>query len=74
MQLEAIKLELIEWLARLKDSDTIELLKSFKDSSTENDWWDELSDEHKMGIEKGLADIQEGKVVTHDDVTRKYGL
>ena len=74
MQLEAIKLELIEWLARLKDSDTIELLKSFKDSSTENDWWDELSNEHKMGIEKGLADIQEGKVVTHDDVTKKYGL
>ena len=74
MQLEAIKLELIEWLARLKDSGTIELLKSFKDSSTENDWWDELSDEHKMGIEKGLADIQAGKVVTHDDVTRKYGL
>ena len=39
MGLEAIKLELIEWLAKLEDEDTIEYLKVVKDSKSENDWW-----------------------------------
>lgn len=32
MKQEAIKLELIEWLAKLNDSDTIQYLKKIKDA------------------------------------------
>ena len=75
MGLEAIKLELIEWLIKLDDQETISYLKVVKDSSSkEGDWWNSLSDHHKEGIERGLKDIEEGRVVRHDDVKRKYGL
>ena len=48
---DAIKLELIEWLAKLKDPDTIKYLKVVKDSTTEDhDWWDDLNEDQKKGI------------------------
>ena len=72
---EALKLELIEWLAHLDDDDTIIYLKIVKDSSeTGSDWWQDLTDEQKAGIERGLEDIDAGRVTPHDQVKDKYGL
>ena len=75
MGLEAIKLELIEWLTKLDDKDTIDYLKVVKDSSSEKkDWWHSLSEDQKLGIKKGLKDIEEGRIIDHEDVKKKYGL
>jgi len=72
---EAIKSELIEWLAKLEDEDTINYLKIVKDSNdVHGDWWNDLTDEQKSGIERGLKDIDEGRVTPHDIVKQKYGL
>ncbi len=72
---DAIKLELIEWLTRLEDDETIEYLKVVKDSTQEsNDWWDLLTDDQKNGIQRGLNDIDQGKVIPHDEVKKRYGL
>ena len=72
---EALKLELIEWLTHLNDDDTITYLKIVKDSSEKgSDWWQELTDEQKAGIERGLQDIDAGRVTPHDQVKDKYGL
>ncbi len=72
---ESLKLELIEWLTKLEDDETIHYLKVVKDSSTsDHDWWDDLTDEQKQGIERGLRDIDEGRTVPHDEVKRRYGL
>ena len=74
MGLEAIKLELIEWLTQLEDQDTINYLKVVKDSSSDDsDWWDALSEDLKKGVEAGLKDIEDGKVMDHEDVKKKYG-
>jgi hypothetical protein len=52
MKQEALKIELIEWLQNLKDIDTLNFLKVLKDSSTKNqDWFHELSEKEKAGIE-----------------------
>ena len=75
MGYDAVKLELIEWLTKLEDSDTIEYLKFIKDYREENrDWWDDLTSEQKEGLLRGLKDIDEGKVTPHEEVAKKYGL
>ena len=75
MEQDAIKLELIEWLTKLKDNETIEYLKVVKDSKSDNhDWWDDLTSEQKRSIERGLRDIDQGKTIPHQEVKRKYGL
>lgn len=74
MRLEAIKLELIEWLAQLDDEDTIEYLKVVKDSKTEGDWWEDLTPDQRTGIDRGLKDIDEGRVTPHEEVKKRFGL
>jgi len=75
MKQEAIKLELIEWLTKLDDKDTLQYLKVVKDSSSLNhDWWNDLTPEQIQGINRGLKDIDEGRIVSHEDVKRRYGL
>ncbi|MFO7935008.1 MAG: hypothetical protein R6U78_13120 [Bacteroidales bacterium] len=72
---EVLKLELIEWLTKLDDDDTISYLKIVKDSSESgSDWWKGLSDEQKQGIDRGLRDIDAGRVTPHDQVKKEYGL
>ena len=72
---EAIKLELIQWLTKLDDNETLDYLKVLKDSNaTASDWWHDLSTEQKSGIERGLKDIDTGRVHPHKDIKLKYGL
>ena len=72
---DAIKLELIEWLTKLEDDETINYLKIVKDSNVSHeDWWYELTEEQKAGIERGLKDIDAGRVTPHNTVKLKYGL
>ncbi len=50
-------------------------LKIVKDSSeTGSDWWQELSEDQKEGIERGLRDIDAGRVTPHDQVKKKNGI
>jgi hypothetical protein len=75
MKADAIKLELIEWLAKLDNVETINYLKVVKDSvSNKSDWWYDLSPLEKEGIERGLNDIKNGRTVSHEEVKAKYGL
>lgn len=75
MELEAIKLELIAWLSKLEDQDTIEYLKVVKETQeTGNDWWEELNEVQKKGVEKGLNDVKEGRIFSHEEVRNKYGI
>ncbi|MGF1586127.1 MAG: hypothetical protein ACFCUM_12430 [Bacteroidales bacterium] len=74
MGYEGLKLELIEWLAKLEDGETIQYLKVVKDSKPDDqNWWDDLDEAQKKGIEMGLKDIDEGRVTPHDEVRNKYG-
>ncbi len=75
MGYEAAKLELIEWVSKLEDPETIDYLKIVKDSRTpERDWWHDLTDWQKAGIARGLKDIDEGRVTPHDVIKKRYGL
>ncbi len=70
-----MKLELIEWLIKLEDDETIQYLKVVKDSRPDDhNWWDDLDASQRKGIEQGLKDIDNGLVTPHDEVRKKYGL
>jgi len=75
MEQEIIKLELIEWLTKLKDLETLNYLKVIKESMTlKNDWWNDLTEQQIQGIQKGLQDIDRDRVVSHNIVKKKYGV
>ncbi len=39
-----------------------------REQKREQDFWDQLSDEETAGIERGLADVDAGRVHSHEDV------
>lgn len=71
MNIQAEKLKLIEWIAKIQDSQTIEKLLRIRNENS-YDWWDELSDYEKKEIELGLEDIHQGKTVDHSEVKKLY--
>jgi hypothetical protein len=71
MDIQAEKLQLIEWLARLNNTATLKRFITLK-KEQEKDWWDTLSTEEKSEIEEGLAQADRGEVVSHEEVMAKY--
>ena len=73
MNIQAEKLGLIEWIAKLQDSEIIEKLKIIHDNYTKtSDWWDEISIKEKESIKKGLVDIEKGNVHSHETAKKIY--
>ncbi|MGB0886272.1 MAG: hypothetical protein ACPGR5_07585 [Chitinophagales bacterium] len=65
------KIDLIQWLTTIEDSEILKVLKKFKDSELQSEWTS-LSEEEKQSIEKGLQDIKQGKTTPHSEVRKIY--
>ena len=73
MNIQSEKLKLIAWLIRLKDQTIIEKLKWLRENQNEaSDWWDEISEAERASIDRGLDDIKQGRVTSHEEVRKKY--
>ena len=68
------KFELIQWIEKLNDKSIFDELKHIKNKSIESapDWWNEISISERESIERGLADIANGKVHPHSEVKKIY--
>jgi hypothetical protein len=71
MNNQSKKLDLIEWIAKLNDVSILEKLHEFKYSKSK-DWWDTLKKEKMESIERGLQDIKEGRVHSHETARKIY--
>jgi predicted transcriptional regulator len=54
------------------DEKTIKMVFAMLEVDAQKDWWDEISDSAKNSIERGLKDIEMGKVTPHHEVMKKY--
>lgn len=74
MDIQAEKLSLIEWISRINDKTIISKLRKIQsDHVQSSDWWNELNQQEKESIERGLEDIDEGRVHSHETVQKIYG-
>lgn len=71
MDIQAEKLELIRWLANINEPSIIKRFIALKNKQ-QSDWWDHISMDEKSEIEEGLAQADNGDVVSHDEVMAKY--
>jgi predicted transcriptional regulator len=70
--LEKEKLEIIKWVTNLKDKTAIERLRMLKANPKKLDWWNEITEEEKTAIDKGLADIKAGRIKPHKEAKKLY--
>jgi hypothetical protein len=74
MDISAEKLDIIQRICEIQDNDLIELIRNIIDipQTSKLDWWDQISQEEKESISRGLDDLQQGKVHSHDLIIKKY--
>lgn len=66
---KALREEIKEYINHADDR-TLRLMRAIIEA--ENDWWDEISEEEKASIKRGIKDVKEGRVMPHEDVMKKY--
>jgi predicted transcriptional regulator len=74
MNIQSEKLDLIEWISKLNDASLIQKLRSIKmNYNKSKDWYAELNDEELASINRGLKDIEDGRVNSHESAKKIYG-
>ncbi len=48
-------------------------IKTLISKKEKSDWWDEISEAEKKLIEEGEKDIEEGRVISHEDFLKSFG-
>ncbi len=73
MNIQAEKLDLIEWISKINDSSLISKLRQIKeDYSQSKDWWECLKKEEIDSINRGLKDFEEGRIHSHETARKVY--
>jgi len=78
MDIQSLKLDLISKIMTIDKPALLIEINEILHKETKTDWWDNLPVEVQESILEGLTDIQNGNVLTHDQVMeearQKYGL
>lgn len=72
MEINSQKRELINWILSLKDENIISDLINMKDMIDNNCDVSEFSKDELKSILKGLEDVKDGNVYSHEDVRKIY--
>jgi predicted transcriptional regulator len=66
------KKELIEWISNLTDPKTLEKIKSLKTAiESDTDFFQDLPEEVKQSINKGISELDDGRGIPHDQVMKE---
>jgi hypothetical protein len=69
MNLEARKLNLINWISSIQEEETLSEVEKIQMEKA--DWWDKVSSKDKKDIEEGLNQLDRGEFITRDKVRNK---
>lgn len=77
MDIQTLKIELVQRILRSNRADLLQKIDQLFKMEGNNDWWDELPPEIQDSIMLGLKDVEEDRLLTHDQVVKeareKYG-
>ncbi len=78
MDIQSLKLDLISKIMSIDKPALLIEINKILQKENKTDWWDNLPLEVQESILEGLTDIQNGNIVTHEQVMQeakqKYGL
>jgi predicted transcriptional regulator len=69
MNLQAKKLELVQLIISTEKPSILQKVEDVFKKKT--DWWDEVSEEERKSIEKGLAEADRGELIPHEQIMKE---
>jgi hypothetical protein len=77
MDIQALKIDLVQRILNTQNAAILSRINTILEKEVENDWWDHLPKEVQESIYEGLQDVENGMVLTHNQVLQeakqKYG-
>ena len=70
-EIKQAKLGLIAWIEQLSDTNMLSFLESLKDSKSDKDWWDTLTEGEIRHINEGIADADNGRMISSEELWKK---
>ena len=70
-----IRLEKLELMKMLMETENPSVLQAIRKifQKEEKDWWDDLPNSAKDGINEGLEDIKNGRVHSYEEIKKEFG-
>jgi hypothetical protein len=72
INIQNAKIELIQWLTTIEDSDIIQKIIELKKKETK-DWWNSITESERNSIELGIKDGDKGKLKPNSEAQEIYG-
>ena len=69
MNLQAKKLELVQLIINTEKPSILQKVEDVFKKKV--DWWDEISEDERKSIEKGLAEADRGELIPHEQVMKE---
>ena len=71
LNIQTLKLELIQWLSTIEDIKVLEKIIDLKKQEN-SEWWNGITAKEKESIEYGLKDAEEKKLKSHSNARNLY--
>jgi len=74
MDVIELRTDLHKMIDKITDSNVLHAVKTLLSdkSAIQSDWWETISVAERAEIEQGLADVEKGDVISHEEVMAKY--
>jgi predicted transcriptional regulator len=74
MDVIELRTDLHNIIDKISDRNVLLAVKTLLSGKTTNqeDWWETISTEEKAEIEQGLAEAENGDLIPHEEVMKKY--
>ena len=66
-----IRKEVKEYIDHADDR-MVKIIHAMLEADQDQDWWDEISDEQRASIDRGLRQLEQGKGVPHEELVKQY--
>ena len=66
-----LKLSLINWISGLTDMSILGSINNLRSSTSEGDWWDELTPEQQASLEEGMAQAKAGEDISSEEFWKR---
>jgi predicted transcriptional regulator len=62
----------VKTLVEKADEKTLRIIYNLFEMNKQEDWWNEISNEHKSAIKEAMAEADKGKVIPHSEMEKLY--
>jgi predicted transcriptional regulator len=76
METVELKTEIHELIEKVNDTQLLHAIKVLLSKGVNSDWWEELSEDEKLALERGMQESEAGDLIAHnvamEEIKEKY--